>query len=115
MRRARLYVGYIFGFWRGSLAHWEAVNALSPKTLGVSFPSFADVSQKSPEVMTQAACRPAAQTRTLGAEIGRMALVMLVTVTLLEAEKRAPDDRSGNCGRIMRSSWLFRVEGKRTW
>ncbi len=49
MTRARLYVGFIFGFWGNETPHWEATNTLLSKTLGGCFPAFAGVCRKSPE------------------------------------------------------------------
>ncbi len=49
MKRARLYVGYIFGFWESSTPQQDGVNDLSPKTLGGCFPACAGGCGISPE------------------------------------------------------------------
>jgi hypothetical protein len=37
MKRDRLYVGYIFGFWQGLATQQNVLNGHSPKTLGGCF------------------------------------------------------------------------------
>lgn len=49
MNRARLYVGYILGFWISGIAHQEALNDLLTKTLGGCFEVFAKYCRTSPK------------------------------------------------------------------